>query len=302
MDKFKNIVFGGGGLRCLSYIGALRALEEQGIIPHIKAYSGASAGAIFATMLSIGYTHAELKDFIKSFEYEYVRDIQIFGINENFGLDTGNKMERFLQLMIRRKTGKLELTFKEHYDLTKIKLFINSVCINDRTLHYFNVDTHPNMPIHVALRMSISLPPLISPIKWENKVYVDGGLLDNIPVSVFNTEQEQTLIIKIEKYEAQSQNIPDFETYCLAVIDCMFNELVRLKHKDINLDKYSIINIPHGGHSSFSFSIDKQQRKRLYRNGYTVSSTWLKKLKLQTPNAVDKGLVQSIVSEGIGEP
>lgn len=293
MGKFKNLVFGGGGLRCMAYIGVLRALEEYGVIPAIESYAGASAGAIFATMISIGYTHAELKDFIRNFEYEYVKDIQLLGITENFGLETGNKIERFLQLMIRRKTGKMELTFAEHYEITRKKLYINAVCLDDCSSCYFNVDTHPTMPVYLALRMSIALPILISPVRWEGKLYVDGGLLDNLPVSLFDGEHEhdKTLVLRVERPPKGDEKIDRFESFCFRTFSCIFDELVRLKHKDMKLEKYNVISISTDGHNAFSFNLDKHDRKKLYRSGYATASAWLKK------DETVIGLVQSIVKE-----
>lgn len=293
MSRFKNLVFGGGGLRCLSYIGVLRSLEEQNLISQFENFAGASAGAIFATMISIGYTHSDLLDFVINFEYEFVKDIQILGVPENFGLDTGQKIDRFLQLMIRRKTGKTDLTFQEHHELTKKRLYINAVCLDDYSLHYFSVDTHPAMPIHVALRMSISLPILISPVRWEDKLFIDGGVLDNLPVALFRNEPAVTLAVCVERVtDKTAQRIDKFETYCFKVFNCIYDELVKLKRKEMCLEKFTVISIVTDGHTAFSFNIDRHHRKKLYRNGYRAASSVLKKIIPQS-----NGLVQSIVDE-----
>ena len=57
-------LFGGGAIRGVSYIGAIKALEELGISP--TTFAGSSVGSIIAAMLAVGYTAEEMKDiFLK---------------------------------------------------------------------------------------------------------------------------------------------------------------------------------------------------------------------------------------------
>lgn len=279
-QKIKNIVFSGGGLKGLAYIGALRALEEYGIIDEITSFAGSSAGAIAATMFSLGYTHSELYDFIRNFEYQHVRDIQLFGVIENFGLETGLKIERFLQIMIKRKTGKMELTFAEHYELTKKKLSITAVSLNDKQLEYFNVDTSPEMPVYLAVRMSMSIPILISPVRWKNKLYVDGGLLNNVPIDLFKDQAENTLVFMTEKSEQNGaeQPINDFETYCYRVWDCMHSELTAMKLREHKLEMFNVVKIK-TDQSAISFNLTRADRKMLYKAGYRHTTLVLKRVK-----------------------
>jgi len=166
--KIKNLILSGGGLRCMAYVGALRALEEYGLIQGVEKFAGTSAGAIFATLFSIGYHYTELYDFVRNFNMDNLKDIQILGITENFGLETGLRITRFLESLIKYKTGSRHTTFKEHFQLTGKRLYINATCLDNGTEVFFSVDTHPDMPIVIALRMSIAIPIIISPVRWNN--------------------------------------------------------------------------------------------------------------------------------------
>lgn len=53
---FRNLVFEGGGVKGIAYCGALGVLDERGILSWIRRVGGASAGAINATILALGYT------------------------------------------------------------------------------------------------------------------------------------------------------------------------------------------------------------------------------------------------------
>ena len=62
---FENLVFEGGGVKGLAFCGALKVLEERGIITDVKGLAGSSAGAITAGLLACGYTSDEILDELK---------------------------------------------------------------------------------------------------------------------------------------------------------------------------------------------------------------------------------------------
>ena len=55
---FRNLVFEGGGVKGIAYIGAMQVLEEKGILTSVQRVGGTSAGAINATLLALGYSNA----------------------------------------------------------------------------------------------------------------------------------------------------------------------------------------------------------------------------------------------------
>ena len=58
---FTNLVFEGGGVKGVAYVGALQVLEDRGIAGRVDAVAGTSAGAITAALVAAGYSAAELK-------------------------------------------------------------------------------------------------------------------------------------------------------------------------------------------------------------------------------------------------
>src|SRR3989338_7583819 len=67
---YENLVFSGGGIKGLTHCGAVKYLDEIGVLPKIKKIAGTSAGAIIATLLAVGYTGQELLDFAHSLNFE----------------------------------------------------------------------------------------------------------------------------------------------------------------------------------------------------------------------------------------
>ena len=110
--NYKGLVFAGGGLMGFAYIGCLRMLEEYKIIgQNIEFLAGCSIGAVFAAIISIGYSSSELYDFVINFEYDIIKDLNFIGFMENYGVETGNKITEFIRIMIKRKTGHRKCNF-----------------------------------------------------------------------------------------------------------------------------------------------------------------------------------------------
>src|SRR5215203_3184792 len=64
-EQVRYLALEGGGGKGFAYVGAAAALEEMKIMQRVKGFAGASAGAIFALMLSLGYTSARLVEFME---------------------------------------------------------------------------------------------------------------------------------------------------------------------------------------------------------------------------------------------
>ena len=66
VNKVKyNCVFGGGGVRGMCYVGALKAIEELDI--ELEAVAGSSVGAVFAALYAAGYNYLEIKELFFDF-------------------------------------------------------------------------------------------------------------------------------------------------------------------------------------------------------------------------------------------
>ena len=59
--NFKNLIFEGGGVKGIAYVGALEVLSEKGVVDQISRIGGTSAGAINAILIGLGYTFDETK-------------------------------------------------------------------------------------------------------------------------------------------------------------------------------------------------------------------------------------------------
>jgi len=166
LNSYDNIgiSLSGGAVRGAAHIGVLKALEEFGIKPNIIA--GASAGSIIATFYGAGYTPQEMEEIIlktKFFNY----------IKPKFPKDAFFSLE------------KMDRIFKEYIgvnDLSKLKKKTYVVVVNLKTGDPEYID-RGNLSLYV--RASCSLPVIFEPVFINGIPYVDGGIVDNLPVKPF---------------------------------------------------------------------------------------------------------------------
>ena len=70
---FKNLVFKGGGIRGIAYLGALEVINENGLLEQAENVAGASAGAITALLVSLGYSFEEIKNRANALDYKKIQ-------------------------------------------------------------------------------------------------------------------------------------------------------------------------------------------------------------------------------------
>ncbi len=197
--KFKNLVFEGGGVKGISYGGALTRLEEMNILQDIERVAGTSAGAITACLLCIGYNSTTVSKIIsetsfKKFEddtFFFIRDI--FRLIKNYGWNRGDVFEKWMGDLIFQKTGNREMTFKElHQKVLNNEegfrdLFVIATNVTKQRAEVLSHETYPDMSIYKAVRMSMSIPIFFEAVKNDNGDYfVDGGLTSNYAIQIFD--------------------------------------------------------------------------------------------------------------------
>ena len=124
-----SLIFSVGGIDGLTYIGCLRALEECDELENVSTIIGCSSGSIISCLIVLGYKSNEIENIISEIDFGKIININIddfVNIDEDLGLENGEKLSKLISLFIYHKTGKKDLTFQELYDLTKKKLVIGN--------------------------------------------------------------------------------------------------------------------------------------------------------------------------------
>lgn len=220
IKNIKNLVLCGGGIKGIAHIGALYALDTLKYLNKIKEFAGTSVGGLIITLYVLGYSPAELYDFIKLFDLKKLKNISIFNIHL-FGLDVGSKFEYTIKRLIKCKGHSENITMKELYDKTNLKITLVTVCLNTMEICHISHETFPELEVYLAIRMTTSIPFIYTPVIYNNRLYVDGGCMDDYPISIFKNELSETIGLLIINSQNKIDKIDNLETYTLRVLECM---------------------------------------------------------------------------------
>ena len=228
-----GVVLGGGGAKGASHIGVLKYLEEMGI--PVDYVAGTSMGSIIGGFYAMGYSPDELTRLIS---------------NINWSQYIGNSIERQLtskEVRERNSTLQLQVPFSadNFFDSDPNSSFIsqlpssyvnNSALINlfnDLCVGYQEEMDFNDLPIPfacvatdmikgdevvlrsgsvpTAMRASMAIPGLFSPVVMGDKVLVDGGLVNNFPADVLR-EMGADIIIGVEVTSTKDVSIQDIKS------------------------------------------------------------------------------------------
>ena len=191
--KFENLAFEGGGVKGYAYIGAVKELERLGIAKNIKRFSGTSIGAIFAAMMVMGYTGDELCKQVKKLEFTPPKEPWYWKVCHTatkFGIYHTTNLRKELCKIITDKKIDCNITLKQLYEKTKKDLVIVTCNLNRQRAVFLHHIKYPNVRLIDALVVSSSIPGFFMPEKHEfmgtKDYYVDGAVVDNYPIWVFN--------------------------------------------------------------------------------------------------------------------
>jgi NTE family protein len=182
------LVLGGGGLKGFAHIGVLRALEERGIVPDV--YGGTSIGAMIAASYLGGSTVEQLAT-----RAEALRKRDLFRLN-HFGmlLERMRSPSIYLEEPLRELcAGAIpDITFA---DLPK-RLLVNTVDLDRGARVVWGLPGLENVSVREAVYASCALPGFFPPGHVGDRRCIDGGVVDNLPVSV--ASQFADLVIAVD--------------------------------------------------------------------------------------------------------
>ena len=126
MPTIKNLVISGGGIHGISFLGAIKYLDENNILNDIEQYVGTSAGSMISLLLLIGYKYQELYDFCLSFDMEKIVDNpNLDNFLNNHGFESSNKLIYVIKRLLENKNISDTITFKELYELKNYGPYAN---------------------------------------------------------------------------------------------------------------------------------------------------------------------------------
>ena len=203
----KNLVFEGAGIRGIAYAGVIDELEKAGIIKSSDKVGGTSAGAVIALLISLNYTASEITSLISETDFNRFNDGQfifiggIHRLKRYYGWYKGEKFLNWVEKLIIKKTGDADITFSDLHQKGFKDLYVTATCLNRQKLIILSRETYPLMKVKDAVRISMSIPIYFKAVFIDSQgaivkkpqdrsgvdVMVDGGIIGNFPINMFDT-------------------------------------------------------------------------------------------------------------------
>lgn len=271
-------IFGGGAIRGMSYVGALRAMEEIGI--KVKTYAGSSVGSIFAALIAVGYNSEELKKWFLSINYELFRDIH-FGFGKALALSKGGVFLEVIREAIEKKfygdkyqKGKNPPV--KFSDLEKNLVIITTDLKNFKPCE-FSKFTTPDYEIASAVRISSAMPGLMEPVPYKNTVLVDGDLQKSWPLWRLSkslcAEEGRILEFRLEgDYDVKDKNPINFINTIYSCITSLATDFIVETYGQ--RDKFDYIIINTGVVIVVDFNLSEEKRLELMDVGYNTTKDY----------------------------
>jgi len=147
---FQNLVFEGGGVKGIAYVGAMEVLKEKGILAGIKRVGGTSAGAINAILVALGYTNKEQLTILKKLDFNnfmddswgIVRDSE--RLIKDFGWYKGDFFHEWISDLIKRKLKNSNATFTDLHEAGLPDLYLYGTNLSTRFGEVFSYEHTPS--------------------------------------------------------------------------------------------------------------------------------------------------------------
>lgn len=300
-----NAVFEGGGVRGISLAGAVRAAELSGVRFHNVA--GTSSGSIVAALVATGYSALEMKEVIEStpfrsfmqrspiFDFKFIGPAVRLLIRK--GLYSGDALEQWVEGLLAAKgvrvfgdlpPGKVRIIAS---DITNGKLLVLPDDMAD-----YGIDPR-RFPVAKAIRMSTSIPYFFDPVilrqplrprKGRNRgkvearftYIVDGGLLSNFPLWLFEQEASEEQGIPVIGFQMIGRTEPKRNriTGPFTMFQAMFETMLGA-HDERYIEEQKwvrTIRIPTMGVGTTQFDLKPEVSLSLYESGLAAGQKFFR--------------------------
>ena len=214
MKKKIGLALGAGSARGLAHIGVLKVLEKHNI--NLDYIAGTSIGALVGSLYAVGISPTMLEKLAFNLSTSSWVDLTL----PKKGLVSGDRIQEMIRLLTKG------CTFEE----CKLPLKVVATDINkgERVI----IDKGP---IYKAVRASISIPGIFTPVEYLDKLLVDGAVTDRIPSSTVR-EMGADIVIAVDVYSFRPTiNVNNIFDVLLQSFDVMEREVMKYRTLDADI-------------------------------------------------------------------
>ena len=262
--KKVGVVLSGGGAKGMAHIKALKVIEEAGI--PIDYIAGTSMGAIVGGLYAIGYTTEQLDSMVRKQDWTFLLSDRIK--RSAMSLTDRERSEKFIVSIPFTKSPKdaassggiikgqnlanlfSDLTMGYHDSINFDKLPIPFACVAANVVNGEQIIFH-NGILSTAMRASMAIPGVFTPVRQDSMVLVDGGIVNNYPADVVKAMGADVIIgVDVQNALKKADKLNSAPDILGQIVDitCQSNH-----EKNVDLtDTYIRVNVD--GYSSASFT------------------------------------------------
>lgn len=291
-----GIALSGGGIRGIAHAGVLKALEDNGI--KIDMIGGTSSGSLIASLYAMGYTPYYIYVLFKRYAGEIIAvetkpiisGIGGFLFNKKIqvtGLKSGKSLEEAYNELALKKGIKIMKEIQmplviPAVDMCSSKeyIFTSKIPNNEKasnTKENIKTDTmQPTTPyitdisVGKSVRASSSFPVVFSPCEYNNHLFLDGGILNNIPVNEIKKQgADKVIAVNFDSQPVNKES--NIMELMMKTLDIMGDKI-----SDENMANSDyILTIPSDG----TGLLDTSKLDFCYQSGYKTTISKMKELK-----------------------
>jgi predicted acylesterase/phospholipase RssA len=270
----KHLVFAGGGIRCVSFIGSLEVLAKHNLLNDTKHYWGNSAGALVATCLSLKTPLSKLRTIFESTDFTKFRDFDLanlMSIGTSWGMDSGMSFVKSLKNILEDiKPGSSQYTLQEIPEL-----HITATDLTDTKPVILDSKSYPTLKLIDALRASTSIPFFYTPFRnpIDNHLLIDGAVVCNFPWILLpkDIDLNDAIGFDFQSFDPSKEpsNFSEFIPTILNFKDTYWRS-EKLKPKHPNIIRFDVRDFP-----AWHFGLDLKDRNELTKIGASTTENWL---------------------------
>jgi len=198
-------------------LGALRDVD----VSQLEEISGASAGAILGLFLCLGFSVSDILERTVTIDFAEFTKPDLVSLMTRYGLFPIEPIKKKLIEIIGSNP-----TFQE---LPK-KLYVSAFCLNTNKTEYFSSDTVPGDHVIDFICMSIAVPFMFESVTYRNHFYVDGGLVETVPMTPFLSHRVEDVLALRLIVDEDSSEITTFKEFSARLIQ---SGLRRITYKHV---------------------------------------------------------------------
>lgn len=284
--KKVGLVLSGGGAKGMAHIGALKVIETSGI--PIDYIVGTSMGSIIGGLYAIGYTPHQLDSMVRVQDWGFLLSDRTPRSDKNMAEREADEKYvisvPFSNISIKEAAGGLikgqninnkfnQLTIGYHDSIDFLKLPIPYSCVAQDIVTGDEV-IFKSGKLATAMRASMAIPGVFTPVRIDSMVLVDGGTINNYPVNVAKELGADIIIgVDVQSDLKQSYQLESAGDILGQLINLMGKEQYEKNIKET--DTYIKINVD--GYSAASFNLSAIDT--LIRRGEEAATLQLDALK-----------------------